>query len=537
MKRLALIGLFAGLLIGGFAGTAQAATCNITLSAPLSNAQVRGTVAIFWIYSGGCEQAQNNGAKIEIVRTDTTLLANVGLGTSSINWDTTTFSDGGATTVRVSPTGTMPGSARTATGITVDNTNPVISAASMSPAPNQNGWNTDPVTVTWGCSDATSPVVATSVSQTISTQGADQLASGTCTDLAGNSATAFSTVSIDSVVPTIRLSSKSPAANESGWNNTSVGVSWACDDALSGPVSPSVFQTVSTEGADQLVEASCEDLAGNSASDSATVSIDLTGPTLSVVSDQAGCEAPSWCAADAVDVVTLARDDLSGLALDPSGTDSITSEGIAPLAKRAVDLAGNEASASLDIQIDRQAPTLTLEVSPDECANGAWCNADEATVTVSATSGPSGLLEDPSGTYPADAEGLTELFFSASSNAGLESEDSVEIRLDRISPVSSVDQPGMVVGPVAVDVAITPLSKWITGSVLEDGSGAAETRVTFVPAVGGSAQTLTAEYLTDGTWRVEIDTLGPNRYTVTAATTDAAGNTGDTSTPISVIVL
>jgi hypothetical protein len=70
-------------------------------------------------------------------------------------------------------------------------------------APNASGWNNGPVTVEWNCSDATSGATSASASQTVSTEDANQSATGTCTDNAGNSASDTQTgINIDITAPT-----------------------------------------------------------------------------------------------------------------------------------------------------------------------------------------------------------------------------------------------------------------------------------------------------------------------------------------------
>ena len=75
---------------------------------------------------------------------------------------------------------------------------------------------------------------------------------GTCTDLAGNSASVTVLVKVDLTAPTV-TSNAEPAANQFDWNNTDVTVSFSCTDALSGVASCSAPQTVTSEGADQVV--------------------------------------------------------------------------------------------------------------------------------------------------------------------------------------------------------------------------------------------------------------------------------------------
>jgi PLD-like domain len=76
--------------------------------------------------------------------------------------------------------------------------------ATTSPAPNAAGWNNSDVTVRFEASDATSGVSGGST-QDVSfiREGAGQTAVATFTDLAGNSATASTTVNLDKTAPTL----------------------------------------------------------------------------------------------------------------------------------------------------------------------------------------------------------------------------------------------------------------------------------------------------------------------------------------------
>ena len=112
--------------------------------------------------------------------------------------------------------------------------------------------------------------------------GVEATSGGTCADNAGNTAAAatFGPIRIDRTNPTID-GSASPAANGAGWNNTDVTVSFNCGDLLSGVVSCPADVTLSSDGADQSVERSVSDNAGNSASATVgNIDIDKTRPNV-----------------------------------------------------------------------------------------------------------------------------------------------------------------------------------------------------------------------------------------------------------------
>ncbi len=136
------------------------------------------------------------------------------------------------------------------------------------------------MTASFSCTDTLSGVDTVSSPVDLRTEGPDQSAWGSCTDKAGNSATAtVGSISVDLTAPVV-TSSRSPEASSDGWNQGAVTVTFTCSDSLSGvdvaPVSP---QVVSTSGSDQTRTGTCTDNAGNSASNTVSnINIDLSRP-------------------------------------------------------------------------------------------------------------------------------------------------------------------------------------------------------------------------------------------------------------------
>jgi len=169
-----------------------------------------------------------------------------------------------------------PDQAKKARNVVGDTIPPIITG-SVSPAPNANGWNASPVTVSFSCVDnvggsgvasVTGPIVVT-------TEGAAQAFVGICTDVAGNSANTTVFVSIDQTPPSI-FGSIFPTPDANGFNDTDVTVTFNCFDALSGVASVTGPILVTTEGVNQPVAGVCADLAGNEAATIVFVSIDKT---------------------------------------------------------------------------------------------------------------------------------------------------------------------------------------------------------------------------------------------------------------------
>ena len=158
---------------------------------------------------------------------------------------------------------------------------PPTITATASPLPNSNGWNNTNVTVSFACSGGSGGVASCPAPVTVATEGANQKICGTATDNEGDTASACATLNMDRTPPTVTATA-APAPNSYGWNNTSVTVSFSCSDSLSGIASCPSTVTVATEGANQKIAGTATDMAGNTASSSAIVSIDETPPAIAI---------------------------------------------------------------------------------------------------------------------------------------------------------------------------------------------------------------------------------------------------------------
>src|SRR5205823_4328544 len=134
-------------------------------------------------------------------------------------------------------------------------------------------WNNSNVTVTFTCSDVGSGIDTCPAPVSVTTDGANQVVSGTARDKAGNTASASVTVNLDKTPPTV-TGSVAPTPNAAGWNDSNVTVTFTCSDAGSGvDVCPAPV-TVSTEGSGQIISGTAKDKAGNSATATVTVNLD-----------------------------------------------------------------------------------------------------------------------------------------------------------------------------------------------------------------------------------------------------------------------
>lgn len=106
-----------------------------------------------------------------------------------------------------------------------------------SPGANAYGWNDSPVTATFQCSNALPGLAAGSppAPTVVSTEGAGQSVTGTCTDLAGNSASfTVGDINIDLTGPAITASVNSSTLWPANGKMVPVIVSGTMTDALSG---------------------------------------------------------------------------------------------------------------------------------------------------------------------------------------------------------------------------------------------------------------------------------------------------------------
>jgi PKD domain len=342
------------------------------------------------------------------------------------------------------------------TGINVDETAPTLTGTPTT-SPNANGWYSGPVTIHWTCSDALSGILGTCPPDSvISGEGVGLTTSESVSDVAGNSTTSSSApVQIDRTAPSTSASS---APN---WSNTSVTVTLSATDSLSGVaethfvVDGGVLQTgtsvvLTTEGV-HTVNYWSVDRAGNiESAHTTTVKIDLSAPSITVTQAPAA-NANGWNNTNVT--VTFTCADLgSGLA-SCTTPQTVVAEGAGQnVSGTAFDNAGNSASASATVNIDKTAPTIAAVV-PDANINGwydqpvtvAWLCAD-ALSGVASCPAPTTLTADgASQSVPGTAADAADNTHSATASG---------INIDQTPPTLTASAPatatGWYPGPVTV---------------------------------------------------------------------------------------
>jgi hypothetical protein len=266
-------------------------------------------------------------------------------------------------------------------GINIDKTPPVVAGSHRSPEPKYtdpagNRWWNASVTVRWTCTDTLSGVDGLCPNdRTITGEGRNLTAtSDPVRDRAGNVTTGTFTANIDRTPPvhTLTFTAGGAPYRIGAWTNKDVTVTMRCTDTLSGVAAGDSTTTVTTEGANQVVQTFCRDNAGNAVSlPVQPINIDKATPVTTATPARAA-NAAGWYSAP-VAVTLAATDALSGVTgteynLDGAGwvaytgPVTISAEGIHTLQYRATDVAGNvEAAKSLTVRLDTTGPEAALQ--------------------------------------------------------------------------------------------------------------------------------------------------------------------------------
>ncbi|MFL5807226.1 MAG: PxKF domain-containing protein, partial [Roseiflexaceae bacterium] len=276
-----------------------------------------------------------------VVDAESTISSQTGCDTTTVTSDTNgvTFT---CTATSAGGTNSQP------VTIKRDATAPTIAFASRTPA-NSNSWNNSAVSVIWTCSDAMSGANAANVSQTLTSEGANQSATGTCMDLAGNSASdTQSGINIDTTAPSGVSGTPTTSPNATGWYNAPVTVMFSGTDTTSGIAGCTSASYTGPDSSSASLSGSCTDQAGNTSATVASSSFkyDATAPTLApsvspnpVLLNGSASASPN------------ANDGLSSVASASCGAPTTSSIGAKSVSCSATDQAGNTASANANYTV------------------------------------------------------------------------------------------------------------------------------------------------------------------------------------------
>lgn len=347
-------------------------------------------------------------------------------------------------------------------------------------------------------------------------------------------------VTVQDTTPPKTAADLTGASGRNGWYLSDVTVSLTSQDACSGVKEiragiegdeiafpgGSASIIIANEGSHTFSYAAVDNAGNPETSHTLPVAVDKTLPTI------ASAVAPTangygWNNSD-VTVSFDCSDTVSGIAscgqpvlLSTEGSGQIVSG-------EALDAAGNRATTSAAVNIDKTDPTITATVAPPPNEYG-WNNTD-VTVTFTCTDTLSGIEVCPE-PITVSSEGADQVITgTAYDKAGNAADIRVALNIDKTTPAVSLSaSPGLLWPPnhKMVDVAIS-------GGV-SDPSGIASVVFTVIdeygrvqPVVSGFNTTIPLE-----AWREGTDKDG-RVYTITVVITDKAGNRSTASTTVAV---
>ncbi|MEV6601497.1 Neogenin [Actinoplanes sp. NPDC051346] len=484
--------------------------------------------------------------------------------------------------------GTTPSSPATDAGAETKTTTTTVSTGSDRTPPtitaslsttSTNGYFKSPVTIHFTCVDAGGPVADCPADITAKNDGANQRFSGTAVDAAGNTATLTLTLAVDQTPPTVSSTVKGDK-NAAGWFRTPVSVQYTCTDTVSGvntlAVCP-IDATVNVDGIRHTVTGTATDKAGNSATDTVTVNLDQVAPviTASVVGD---VNADGWYTTAPTIHYTCA-DTLSGIADCPEDR-KVTEDGVGQeIVGKAVDKAGNVATATVKLNVDLTAPSITATVTGDVNAEGWYTTMP--VVHFTCTDAHAGVRNCPADVTMREDGTDQRVTGTAMDKAGNTATAVVAVNVDRVAPKITAtvigdqsdqgwfrssptvhftcadERSGMVACPEDQEIVTDGGEQTVIGTATDKAGNTATARVTV--SVDQTAPAITAEVLgeanADGWYRTApvvhftctdegsgiVDC--PNDTPVIAngtgkivmgTTTDRAGNTSTASVTVSV---
>ena len=314
-----------------------------------------------------------------------------------------------------------------------DETAPQASPAAR--PPDANGWYNHAVTVTYQGSDGTSGVGSCTETTYSGPDDPSVALAGTCVDRAGNeSGASVLALKYDETAPQA-TATPSRAADQNGWYNHAVTVSFTGDDAVAGldscdaPKSYSGPDAVTTS-----VSGACRDRAGNVSPRAYALKYDATPPqTTATASRQPN--ANGWYNA-ALTVSFAGTDTTSGTAScsaqkSYSGPDNVA----ATVPGTCVDAAGNVGGASVTLKYDATPPQATAAASRQPNANG-WYKAS-FNVSFSGSDTTAGIDScDAPKSYAGPDSPAADLKGSCRDRAGNQSGDATfAFKYDQTAPV------------------------------------------------------------------------------------------------------
>jgi hypothetical protein len=143
-----------------------------------------------------------------------------------------------------------------------DDTAPAVTPA-PSREPDVNGWYNHPLRIVWLGTDATSGIASCTALDYDGPDTSDSAPTGSCTDKAGNGASAAFRFKYDSTAPIVSGVSPSRPPDHDGWYNHGLSIGWSGSDGTAGIASCTSVNYDGPDDAHARLDGSCVDRAGN----------------------------------------------------------------------------------------------------------------------------------------------------------------------------------------------------------------------------------------------------------------------------------
>lgn len=384
----------------------------------------------------------------------------------------------GGHTVSISAADVAGNAASAQAPVAIDSIAPALTFSADCASLGELGWCLGDVTASASATDATSGldavactidgIVAACDAMSIDVDGTHSIAAS-ATDLAGNVALSSATAQRDATAPTLDLAIVCALPGAPGFClSASFEFAASGADATSGlGAIACTLDGVATDCAASVlgdglhtVAVNAADLAGNVASEQASVTIESAAPTLAIAIDCASAGQGVWCLAGSLGYAASASAPVSGLA-EGQPTCTIDGEaapcsgvlatpGLHAIGVSAVSNAGASASTSVVVGLDDLAPNLALDFDCASPGTSGWCLSAAIGFDASAADATSGVASvacaldgAPAGCAGLlDGEGAHTLAIVATDAAGNSASLSRQIGVDSIAPTISATHAG-----------------------------------------------------------------------------------------------
>jgi hypothetical protein len=259
---------------------------------------------------------------------------------------------------------------------------------------------------------------------------ADQ--AGDCRDNAGNSVTGHAAFKYDGTAPTITSMTPARAADQAGWWNHAVKVTFAGSDGTSGLSSCDAPTYSGQDSASADVAGDCRDNAGNARTGHLTIKYDDTAPSLGAPLPARPPDHGIWWN-HPVGIAFTGSDDASGVASCDSVTYSGPDAAAGAVTGACRDVAGNSASREASVPYDATPPTVTSASTSRPPDQDGWWN-HPVDVTFAGTDATAGIAGCDTVTYSGPDDSARDVTGSCMDGAGNTTGGKLTIKYDATAP-------------------------------------------------------------------------------------------------------